>query len=159
MKILILMVYLFSGNVTDPLNPAISNTELLAGSSQKSWYMYNIAPERPGTSCQASSPQSLDNTWIFFTNGAIEFDHGKITEDPTCKEENCCGDLVNFVGTWTFSKSETNLTISALHEKGNISNAFNISLFNATLVQLSADALIMKQSIEGVEYTIEFRAQ
>lgn len=159
MKILILLVYLFSGNAINPQSSATSNTELLAGSSQKSWYLYNITPERPGVSCQANSPHSLDNIYTFFANGTVEFDHGVLTEDSDCKEENCCSDLVNFVGTWTFSKGETHLTVLAQHEINNASNSFNISLISASLVELSSDALVLKQSIEGVDYTLEFRAK
>lgn len=160
MKLLLILTYFFGLQpITAETQPA-TNTLLLAGATQKSWYLYSQSPEGAVASCTAASALSQDNNWIFFANGTMEFDHGTITEDANCQQEDCCMDMINFMGTWTFANGETTLVVNVLHEKNNPSNALNSLLFNATITQLTASSFILTMvGEEGAIQTMEFRAR
>lgn len=160
MKLLLILTYFFGLiPITAETQPTTS-TILLAGTTQKSWYLYSQSPESHVTSCTAASTLSQDNNWIFFANGTIEFDHGAITEDANCQEEDCCSDMINFIGSWAFANTETTLIVNALHEKNNPSNAFNSLLFNTTITQLTENSLVLSTTAEdGTIQTMEFRAR
>lgn len=160
MKLILLLTYMVGLTPSTSEVQTPTNTLLLAGTTQKSWYLYSQSPEGTVASCTAASALSQDNNWIFFANGNMEFDHGTITEDTNCQQEDCCMDMINFIGTWNFANDETTLVVNVLHEKNNPSNALNSILFNATITQLTASSFILTMVGEdGAMQTMEFRAR
>jgi hypothetical protein len=124
-----------------------STIALLTNNSQKSWVISSISS---GSACSSSS----DDSWIFFANGTFEYNHGTVTEDAT----NECSDFVNYVGTWEFTNNEAGLRIKALHEKGNASNAIEMTIMDATIVVLDESQLKVTQADPsgGGSVTIQF---
>ena len=134
-------------------------TALLAGTTQKSWYLVASSLVSPKASCNASAAMSLDNTYTFYANGTFEFDHGTIIDDADCKSEDCCSDLVNITGTWQFTNDQTNLVITALHEKNEPDNKFAFEMYNGAIDQLSDGVLKFSQTDPETNtlYIFEFR--
>lgn len=128
---------------------------LTAGSS-KSWYLRNSS-EVSTASCN-SNGVSVDNIYVFSSNGIFTFDHGTILEDPNCAGDDCCTDLVNITGKWKFTSNQTRLVITALTETGNPSNVLNVVLFDAVIDQLDENVLIFTQThpTTGEKRTFEF---
>lgn len=133
--------------------------QLLTNGSQKSWYLHSITPNNETGSCALSHPMAMDNAYIFFADGTFEFDHGSITDDPTCKGDNCCSDLINLVGTWKFTNSQKNLRIVTAHEKNNDSNVLQQVLCSGSIDQLTEEVLKVSQtsSETNIRFTLEFR--
>lgn len=136
-----------------------SATLYLAGQDSKQWSLYVTTPAAAIGSCQASHPVAQDNTYTFHTDGSFEFDHGTVTEDPGCQEEDCCSDLVNITGTWKFLNNDKRLRITAVQEKDNAENKLDIILFDATIDQLDENVLKISQTDKTTNtlYTFEFR--
>ena len=137
-----------------------NNLQLLAGITQKTWYLHSKTPDAVLPSCQANSPQSLDNSWIFFANGTFEFNRGAITQDNSCQDTGCCSDMLNIVGTWAFTNNGSGLKITMLHQKEKPSNSFHEVLLEATLIQLAADKFVVKvMPANGSDMEAEFRTK
>lgn len=128
----------------DEKESAPSKTELLTGGSQKSWYIYASTPEDP---CGSAS----DDTWTFFADGSVAYDHGTVTED----QEGQCGDLINFEGTWAFSAEETEITIVALRAAGSTEAMDPFTIGSGAITTLTTDRLVI--TTDGNSETIEFR--
>lgn len=129
-------------------SPAVAKKELLAGTDQKSWYIYSLTGD---DLCGSSA----DDSWIFLSTGEFEFNHGTITDD----DANGCGDFVNYVGTWELTTGETKLKVVALHEKDNASNVFDITVVDGSIETLTAERLVvvMHDSSTNTDVTLEFR--
>ena len=132
---------------------------LLANATNKDCYLYSSTPESSTETCRSDHAIASDNTYIFYADGTFKFDHGTITEDEACTNEDCCNDLVNITGKWKFTNNQKKIRITALHETGNESNALTMVLFNATIDQLDENVLKISQtdSETNIVYTYEFR--
>ena len=130
--LLIFALTLFFACNDEKDDPARSKTELLTGGNLKSWYLFSSTPEEPCSS-------AIDDSWIFFSNGSFEYNHGVVTEDETGE----CGDLVNIEGTWEFENNETTLTIIALREKGSTSNSTPLTLLQGEINVLDDGRLVV----------------
>lgn len=137
------------------------NRSLLTAGSQKIWQLIKSTPQSGFDSCQPMGSVMADNTWTFYTDGAFEFDHGTVTEDPECMYEGCCCDLVNITGTWEFTNDGIGIRIVMLHEKGNPANAFNEEWYNAQIDFLDESRFQFTEVDAGTgeEYTFEFRVR
>jgi hypothetical protein len=142
----------FDDNKTD-------RTFLLTDGIDKTWYIYSSFPEGVNSTCDETHIIQADNTYIFYSNGTFEFDHGEIVEDTNCTSEDCCSDLVNITGKWKLRNNDKKLRIVAEYETGNKSNALQLTLFDATIDYLDENVLKLSQvdSETNVTYTYEFR--
>ena len=134
-------------------------TLYLAGQDSKQWSLYASTPDGAIGSCHTSHPVAQDNIYIFHVDGTFQFDHGTITEDPNCKDENCCSDLVNITGKWKFLNNKKRLRITAVQDKDSANNKLNIVLFDANIDQLDENVLKISQTDKTTNtlYTFEFR--
>lgn len=135
--------------------PKLSDAELLTGGSQKEWVITAEVPEDEIESCRPDSPIFIDNTYTFYKDGKMTFDHGTITEDPNCMEANCCGDLINFTGTWEFTNNGKNLKVVMGYDTDDVNNVIDEDLFDLPFT-LSVDKLIIIETLNGVQHTITF---
>ncbi len=137
----------------------LDRTTLLAGTSNKAWYLYAHPPEFSNPSCKSSSPMARDNTYTFHTDGSFEFDRGTITRDPSCVEANCCTDFVNMAGTWEFTNNENGILVKALYENDNAADTLNFVLFEGPIVQLDENVLKFNETDPETKtiYSFEFR--
>ncbi|ELR73398.1 hypothetical protein C900_04250 [Fulvivirga imtechensis AK7] len=136
-------------------NSIQSDSSLLTNGSQKSWYLAAKSPEGKHLSCKATSPQSMDNKYIFFADGKFELDHGEITEDPDCVDEGCCIDPVSIAGTWRFINEGGGLEVKALHKKDDKDYTLDHVLFEGVIQTLEEDRLVISAS--GI--MLEFRSK
>ena len=134
------------------------NAALLTGGNHKAWQLVSHTPEQPGATCKSSHPIASDNMYTFFADGSFSFDHGSITEDQQCDNEDCCSDMVNMIGTWKFANSGKGLVIKVLYEKENPDNKFTLTLFSATIEQLNENVLRFNVVVSetGVKNVFEF---
>lgn len=122
-----------------------SKTDLLTGGSQKSWYVYSVTPDG---ACASSS----DDTWTFFADGALAYDHGTVTEDL----EGSCGDYMNLEGTWNFSNNETEIAFVALRAAGSTEDmAEPFTIGTGIVTTLTSDRLVITADADGE--IVEFR--
>jgi len=138
-----LSLLVFACDKDEKEQPAPSRTELLTGGSQKSWYQFLSTPD----DCASSG----DNTWTFFADGTLAYDHGTVTKD----EAGECGDFINFEGTWAFSEEETMITIVALRPTGSTEEIEPYTIGPGTITTLTNDRLV----ITTVEGSVEFRKE
>jgi hypothetical protein len=126
----------------------ISKTDLLTNGSQKSWSFYSMTPDERCSSI-------ADDTWIFFANGTFEYSRGTVTADAA----NTCRDFVNVTGTWSFSNSETNISVTALQEKGNPSNVFSVIMLQGQITVLEDNRLVVVKTnpADNTQTNFEFR--
>ncbi|MEX2235379.1 MAG: hypothetical protein WD824_24660 [Cyclobacteriaceae bacterium] len=134
----------------------VDNNALLTGNNKKSWYLYSTTPDNSGE-CKDLESVKSDNSYIFSADGGFEFDHGTVTEDPSC--EDCCSDFVNIVGQWKFTGNEKGIRVTLIHEKGKKENAHTMVLFDASIELLTEQGLKLRQTdkASGTVYTLEFR--
>lgn len=132
-----------------------SNTGLLAGTQSKTWYMHSQTPE--DEDCPLTMAIHSDNTWTFFADGSFEYSNGTIKEEPGCPE--CCGDLVNIIGTWEFTDEDEGIEIITLGEKDNPENTFEFKLMWGDFDVLEESKFILRgyEPEEEIEYVTEFR--
>lgn len=131
----------------------ISDLELLAGTAQKAWYMYDETPK--DEDCLPTAAFKLDNSWIFFADGSFEFDPGDLTEDPEC--EDCCSDIINVTGWWEFTNDGKGIKITVDHEKDNPDGFDPFVMMDGSIDALTGDQLKVTQVVDGVNQTAELR--
>jgi hypothetical protein len=140
-------------------NFADSRRDLVSGTFNKAWFLFAITPESQTATCKSSSAISRDNTYTFFADGRFAFDHGTITEDPNCTQENCCGDFVNLEGMWEFTNNETGLRVTVLREAGAIVDGQKFILYDCAIDLLTEDVLKISQvnPLTKKRHSVEFR--
>lgn len=126
---------------SDDENPTSSKLDLLTGGSQKSWYVYESSDDDP-------CPSSSDDTWTFFADGALAYDHGTVTETPA----ESCSDLVNFNGSWEFTNDETKLKMVAEENSDTGEDLDDMTLINANITTLTEDRLVLTLNGESLEF-------
>jgi hypothetical protein len=138
--------------------PEAENRNFLASDTKKDWQLVRSTPEPELNSCKPLGSVLYDNTWTFFADGSFEFDHGAITQDPDCMEEGCCTDLVNIIGSWSFTENGTMIKVMFLHEKDNPSNTLNEEFFSAEIDILDENTLqiSLTDKITGEKQSYEF---
>lgn len=143
--LIISTVFLLFACDKDEKEQTPSKTDLLTGGSQKSWYVFAVTPDGP-------CPSSSDDTWTFFADGSMAYDHGTVTES----QEGTCGDYINLEGTWEFTNNETEITLVATRAAGateEMAEPFTIG--NGVVTTLTSDRLVI--SVNGDSEIVEFR--
>jgi len=154
MSINLLMILLVYGL---PCVDSEDNIFFLTSNSTKSWTL------RLGGDVQScattNSTVFADNKYIFSTDGAFQFDHGTVLEDPACTGENCCNDLVNITGKWEFINGGKGLRVIAAYETGNPANRIDITLIEGTIKHLDQETLRLSHvnAESGVTEIFEFK--
>lgn len=107
---------------SDEIN--VDNRFLLAGEVSKDWKLSAESTDATETveSCKSSSERSQDNTYTFFANGAMEWDHGQITEGT---EEFGCSDFRNLVGDWRFIEQDSKIVWTFKYDRDDPSIVIN----------------------------------
>lgn len=142
-------------------NSEAENRGFLASDTKKDWQLIKSTPETELNSCKPLGSVLYDNAWTFFADGSFEFDHGNVTEDSDCMEEGCCTDLVNIIGSWSFTENGPMIKVMFLHEKDNPSNTLNEEFFSAEIDKLDENTLQISSTdkITGEKQSYEFRAK
>jgi hypothetical protein len=141
--------------------PVESKAALLAGSTQKDWYLASQTPEPVMAPCQSSSPQSMDNTWTFYADGTFIYNNGAVTEDDSCNGADCCSDLANLEGSWELKGAEEGLTITATKLQESQESIGAVTLLDARILLLEEGRLRLSQkhSETGIETIFEFKTR
>jgi hypothetical protein len=159
----LLSLFLLVSIFVSPVEPVPVETKaiLLAGSTQKAWYLTSKTPEPAMAPCQSSSPQSMDNTWTFYADGTFTYNHGAVTEDADCNEPGCCSDLANLEGSWELKGAEEGLTITALKLQESQESIGAVTLMDARILLLEEGRLRLSQKHPetGVETVFEFKTR
>lgn len=134
----------------DEESPVVPKKDLLAGTTQRGWYLHSMTPDERCSS-------SADDTWTFFPDGSFEYDNGTITEEVT--NEGGCSDFADLLGSWELSENETHLTVIAESRKDDPSTTFNLTIMEGTLKTVSDDKLIIEATDPSTneKATVEFR--
>ncbi len=161
LTIIALLVLLTLGSWGFKGNSEAEKKELLASTTKKTWQLVATTPESELYSCQPLGSVLYDNSWIFHQDGAFEFDHGSVTEDPDCMDAGCCTDLINLVGTWQLIENGTKIVLIATHKKGDRSFEINQELLKANIDLLNETTFKFSQVDEstGEKKSFEFRVK
>jgi hypothetical protein len=127
---------------SDDDEPASSSkSDLLTGGSQKAWYVYDTSDDDP-------CPSSADDSWTFFANGDLNYNHGTITES----DADQCSDLVNFDGSWEFADGETKIEMVAEENSDTGEDLDDFTLINGTISTLTEDRLVISSTMAFIEF-------
>lgn len=110
---------------------------LLTSGSSKVWNVTQFPNTNENPICDASRELTADNSWTFYADGKLHFDHGTVVEDEECWNS----DLINFIGTWELVNEESFLLLKILHETENVNNVFNDTIVYGKIESLTVDAL------------------
>ena len=141
----VLLTILACNNDEKEQTPSPSKTELLTGGASKTWYVFSTTPD---DRCASGS----DDTWTFYADGTLTYDHGTVTED----EQGECSDLINFEGTWSFANNETVITIIALRAAGASEDMDEpLTIASGTVTTLTGDRMVI--TLQDQSATVELR--
>jgi hypothetical protein len=123
--------------------------------TQGSWIITENSSdaEEEDESCKTNSPQHDDNQLIFNSDESFRFDNGDVTEIEDC--EDCCSDIVDSSGTWTYNKSDNKLSIvltGIVEEDGSIYETSPVPLISGVVMKLTSDKLVLKEN--GITITL-----
>ncbi len=135
-------VILFASCGTDESSSPepVSFSHLLTNGTSKVWNVTKLPDDNGDPICNASRELTADNSWTFFSDGRLHFDHGTVVEDEECE----VSDLINFIGTWELVNEESFLLLKVLHETENVNNVFNDTIIYGEIESLTVDALHIK---------------